>query len=79
MITITLKDIPPAVHAALKHRAKEHGRSLNKEALACLEMATTPTRIDVTATLGELRRHRASLPGELTDRLIQAASRDGRP
>jgi plasmid stability protein len=79
MITITLKDIPPAVHAALKHRAKQHGRSLNKEALACLETAVAPTKIDVDAMLMEVRRHRASLPGKLTDRLIHAATNEGRP
>ena len=38
MKSITLKDIPHPVHAALKQRAKRHGRSLNKEALACLEI-----------------------------------------
>ena len=79
MITITLKDIPPAVHTALKHRAKQHGRSLNKEALACLETAVAPVRVDVDALLADIRRHRATLPGRLTDALIQAASIEGRP
>jgi plasmid stability protein len=41
-INITLKDIPQPIHAALKQRAKKHGRSLNKEALACLEMIVAP-------------------------------------
>lgn len=79
MISITLKDIPPAVHVALKSRAKEHGRSLNKEALACLETAVLPTRASVDDLLVEIRRHRASLPGRLTDRLIREAKSRRRP
>jgi len=79
VITITLKDIPPVVHKALKHRAKQHGRSLNKEALACLETAVTPAKVNVDAMIGEIRRHRVVLPGKLTDRLIKSAKSEGRP
>lgn len=79
MITITLKEIPRSVHAALKHRAKEHGRSLNKEAIACLETAVLPTTINVHAFMNDIRQHRATLPGRLTDRLIQEAGNEGRP
>lgn len=78
MKTITLKDIPSSVHAALKQRARRHGRSLNKEAIACLEMAVAPTSVNVTAMLADLRTHRAALPGRLSDRLIQMAN-DDRP
>lgn len=79
MITITLKDIPRTVHVALKDRAKQHGRSLNKEALACLEAAVAPTKVNVEALLFEIRQHRSTLPGKLTDPLIQAATHEGRP
>jgi plasmid stability protein len=79
MITITLKDIPPEVHAALKHRAKQHGRSLNKEALACLENAVSPSRVDVQALLADIRQHRAKLPGRLTEDLLNEARLEGRP
>ena len=79
MITITLKDIPRDVHKALKHRAKQNGRSLNKEALACLESAVAPTRVDVQAMMAEIRQHRARLPGRLTDDLLNDARREGRP
>jgi antitoxin FitA len=78
-INITLKDIPQPVHAALKQRAKRHGRSLNKEALACLEMIVAPARVNVNALLLDIRNHRASLPGRLNDRLIQTAKTEGRP
>jgi len=79
MITITLKDIPRAVHVALKHRAQQHGRSLNKEALACLETAVAPTKVNIEALLREVRQHRATLPGKLTDQLIHKAKIAGRP
>ena len=78
-INITLKDIPQSVHAALKQRAKKHGRSLNKEALACLEMIVAPARVDINTLLLDIRNHRASLPGKLNDRLIQTAKMEGRP
>ena len=78
MISITLKDIPHPVHSALKQRAKRHGRSLNKEAIACLEMAVAPAPVDIQAMLFDVRDHRAALPGRLNDRLIQAANA-GRP
>ena len=79
MKTITLKDIPQPVHAALKQRAKQHGRSLNKEALACLEMIVAPARVNINAMLYDIRNHRASLPGKLKDQLIQMATVEGRP
>ena len=79
MITITLKDIPKPVHAALKSRAKQHGRSLNREALACLEAAVAPAKINVAALLQDLREHRLTLPGRLNDELLHAAKATGRP
>lgn len=78
MKTITLKDIPLPVHAALKQRARQHGRSLNKEVLACLEMAVAPTRININTLILDIRTHRAALPGRLNDRLIKMAN-EGRP
>ena len=79
MKTITLKDIPQTVHSALKRRAKHHGRSLNKEVLACLEMVVVPSRVDVQALLSNIQQHRATLPGKLRDHLIQLATAEGRP
>jgi len=78
MKTITLKDIPAPIHSALKQRARMHGRSLNKEALACLEMAVAPTRIDTQALLYDIRKHRAALPGNLDDHLLRTARETGR-
>jgi len=40
MATLTLKDMPAKLHSALKKRARSNRRSLNQEALYCLERAT---------------------------------------
>jgi plasmid stability protein len=40
MPSLTLKDLPPRLHSALKKRAVRNRRSLNQEALYCLERAT---------------------------------------
>jgi plasmid stability protein len=37
MATITLKNVPKELHAKLTKRAAAHRRSLNQEAIACLE------------------------------------------
>ena len=79
MATITLKDIPQNVHKALKQRAKSNGRSLNREVLAILVSSVMPRKVDVDAYLVEIRQHRESLPGRLTDDLLEEAKRTGRP
>lgn len=79
MITITLKDIPKPVHSALKTRARQHGRSLNKEALACLEAAVAPARVNVQSLIEELREHRATLSARLNEDLLTEAQASGRP
>jgi len=46
MTTITLKNVPPAVHKKLKSLAKAHGRSLNKEIITTLEYNLHGSRMD---------------------------------
>ncbi len=79
MPTITLKDIPAKVHKALKRQAKRNGRSLNREILAILVSSVMPRKIDVDSYLVEIRQHRESLPGRLTEDLLDEAKRTGRP
>jgi len=38
-VTLTLKNIPPHLHRTLRAQAKRHKRSLNQEAILCLEHA----------------------------------------
>jgi hypothetical protein len=42
--TITLKNVPPELHRSLKESAKKHKRSLNQEAIHCLEGAMSLSR-----------------------------------
>ncbi len=79
MATITLKDIPANVHKALKRQAKRSGRSLNREILAILVGSVMPRKFDVNSYLVEIRQHRESLPGRLTEDLLDEAKRTGRP
>lgn len=43
--TITLEEIPDAVYEQLKASARSNRRSLNSEAIACLESAFKPEDI----------------------------------
>jgi plasmid stability protein len=46
MSSITLKNIPPDVHEALKRRAQHHGRSLNREIISMLEDSLHAVPVD---------------------------------
>ena len=43
--TLTLKNIPDAVYDRLKLAAEMHRRSLNSEAIVCLESVLLPTKM----------------------------------
>ena len=43
MPTLTLKNVPAHLHRSLKLQALAHKRSLNQEAILCLEHAVSPT------------------------------------
>lgn len=79
MSSITLKDIPKRVHAALKSRAAAHGRSLNREAIACLESAVLPQKVDTDELLAGIRQLRGSITSGVTDDLLREARANGRP
>lgn len=79
MATITLKNIPEPLHKALKMRALSHRRSLNSEAIDCLERVLLGKALDVPAYLARVRSLRAATPGQIDDDLIREARRTGRP
>lgn len=79
MATITLKDIPPKIHLALKRRAKRRGRSLNREAVEILTHAVVPHKRDVEALMVSIRENRGLLPGRLSDDLLNEATTLRRP
>ena len=78
--TITLKNIPDAIYHRLKASAAAHRRSLNGEAIVCLESALGSARPDAREVLERVRRVRALLPaGPFNPEEIDAFKREGRP
>ena len=62
MLNLTLKNVPPELHARLKASAEANRRSLNREILARLEAEMSAPSVDVAAELRALEDFVASLP-----------------
>lgn len=78
--TLTLKNVPDEIYERLKASADANRRSLNREAIVCLELALRPRAVAPEERLARLRELRAQLPQTpLTDREINAFKRAGRP
>ena len=78
--TLTLKNIPDPLYQRLKHAAALHRRSLNSEAIVCLEAQLLPAKLGTDERLARARALRASLPaGAFTAAGISLAKQDGRP
>lgn len=78
--TLTLKNIPDTVYERLKASAELHRRSLNSEAIVCLESVLQPARRTAGEHLARARELRAGLPQDkFSARGIDAAKRQGRP
>lgn len=78
--TLTLKNIPDAVYDRLKLAAEMHRRSLNSEAIVCLESVLLPTKMMPSERLARARKLRAALPAEkFLARDIDAAKHEDRP
>ncbi len=75
-----LKNIPEDVYRRLKLSAKTHRRSLNSEAIVCLESALIPNRLPPSERLARARALRGQLaPARFNAREIDTAKRQGRP
>jgi antitoxin FitA len=78
--TLTLKNIPDEVYVRLKASAESHRRSLNSEAIVCLESVLLPGRATAEEIIARARAIRDSLPkGKFTAKDIDAFKREGRP
>lgn len=78
--TLTLKNIPDAVYERLKATAQAHRRSLNSQAIVCLESVLLPTKVEPGERLARARALRAGLPpGQFLAQDIDAHKREGRP
>jgi plasmid stability protein len=77
--TLTLKNVPDAVYERLKASAEAHRRSLNSEAIVCLESVLLPLRTSPSERLSRARTIRAALsPSAFRARDIDTLKREGR-
>jgi antitoxin FitA len=78
-VTLTLKNIPDVVYDKLKRAAEAHRRSMNSEAIVCLEAVLLPVRIAPAERLARARALRACLPsGKFKARDFDVLKREGR-
>lgn len=69
MAVLTVRNVPDAVHRALRMRAAQHGRSTEAEVRAILESAVQPAgRIQLGTVMMEISR-KAGLTNEDVDAL----------
>ena len=77
--SLTVINIPDAVYERLKLAAEIHRRSLNSEAIVCLESVLAPAKLQPGERLARARALRASLlPGKFRAREIDTVKREGR-
>lgn len=79
MATLTVKNLPNQLYERLRTQAKRHRRSINSEAIVCLEQVLVSRRIDPEIFLAELDvlHRRLDLP-HLPDETITRAKNEGR-
>ena len=74
--TLTLKNVPDVVYERLKASAELHRRSMNSEAIVCLEAVLVPTRVSSAERLARARELRSALkPARFSARDIDALKR----
>ena len=59
--TLTLKNIPDTLYERLKAAAAAHRRSMNSEAIVCLEAVLMPTKLPANERLARARKLRSAL------------------
>ena len=77
--TLTLKNIPDNLYDRLRAAAELHRRSLNSEAIMCLETVLAPTRLPPSERLARARELRAGLSGKFRAGEIDTLKKQGRP
>ena len=77
--TLTLKNIPDAVYERLKASAAVNRRSLNREAIVCLESVLLPSQLSARERLARARALRSGLAQvKFLARDIDTLKRQGR-
>ena len=77
--TLTLKNIPDEVYERLRVSAAMHRRSLNSEAIVCLETVLTPTKVTPSEQLARARQLRAGRGTTIRARDLDTLKKQGRP
>ena len=79
MPTITLKNIPGRLYERLKQSASSNRRSINGEAIVCIEKAVVSQRVDPEDFLIQARRMREKFKGHpVSDGDFTRAKSEGR-
>lgn len=78
MATLTVKNVPDELYDRLKARAAARRRSINREAIVCLELALRQPPIEEEALLEELRTLREKAGLYVTDDELIRAIDEGR-
>lgn len=76
--TLTLKNVPDAVYDRLKSSAQTHRRSINNEAIVCLEAVLVPARVSPDERLARARALREKLVMTFKASEIDTLKRSGR-
>jgi plasmid stability protein len=77
--TITVKDIPDDLYAALKQSAAANHRSINREIIHCIEQAVRSRKMSVDEIVAEARRLQAEIgPLPINEEMLKEAKKMGR-
>ncbi len=76
--TLTLKNVPDDVYDRLKWSAETHRRSINSEAIVCLEAVLVPARVSPNERLARARALREKLNAGFKAKDIDKFKRAGR-
>ncbi len=80
MATLTVKNVPAELYERLRESSRAHRRSMNSEAIWCLERVLKNERVDPDSFLSRAREVRGSVSGiNLSDRALREARNRGRP
>lgn len=80
MSSMTIKSMPDRIYSSLKINAKLNHRSLNGEAIACLERSLGLSKTMPEDRLSRIDALRASIkPMELNEDILSKAKSEGRP
>ena len=78
MANITIKNVPDALYEQLKRSASSNRRSINNEAIVCLERALISPHRDEADLLDRIRTLRSQSSIFLDENQLKAAIREGR-